>query len=488
MSHQRPRSRPSAASRLMEKEVGKSTGFRHTTATLFGVLVLAMTFFGACNQEGSEDPTPESAPTNTAVPLPATATSTTLPPVPTNTATAIATETASPTATPAVEATAAVTTTAPLTDTVTNATAVAPPASNAVVTVQGDMNVRNGPGTDQERIGGATEGQEFAITGRNQDGDWWQIDFDGQTGWIYAPFVTASNEENVPIVDDSSAQLPAPAADTPSPEEPAVIVLGEMNIRSGAGTEYDIIGSATAGQEFGITGKNQEEDWWQIDLDGQTGWIYAPFVVASNAESVPVVAAALTPPADNLPPPATDEQEDAAPLATVNGLTNVRSGPGTNHPILGEASTGQQFAILGKSPDEEWWQIDFEGQTGWIYAPNVTATNAENVQVAAVIPAPPPVENTSPPAAPADSEIEGPSLRVNGLINVRSGPGTDYEVIGRATPGIFFAVSGKNSDGEWWQIDYNGEAGWVYWQFVTATDADNVPVVTDIPPPSTTEG
>jgi uncharacterized protein YraI len=49
-------------------------------------------------------------------------------------------------------------------------------------------------------------------------------------------------------------------------------------------------------------------------------------------------------------------------------------------------------------------------------------------------------------------------------------------------------VSGKNSDGEWWQIDYNGETGWVYWQFVTATDADNVPVVTDIPPPSATEG
>ena len=488
MSHLRLRSLHIAASRLTNKEVDRGAGFPYLTPAILGVLLLTTVFLGACNREGGEEPPSESVPTNTAVPPPATATNPPLPPTATITATAAASETASPTATPAVEATAAVTTTAPLTDTVPNATAVAPPASNAVVTVHGDMNVRNGPGTDQERIGGATEGQEFAITGRNQDGDWWQIDFDGQSGWIYAPFVTASNEENVPIVDDSSAQLPALAADSPSPEEPAVIVLGEMNIRSGAGTEYDIIGSATAGQEFGITGKNQEEDWWQIDLDGQTGWIYAPFVVASNAESVPVVAAALTPPADNSPPPATDEQEDAAPLATVNGLTNVRSGPGTNHPILGEASTGQQFAILGKSPDEEWWQIDFEGQTGWIYAPNVTATNAENVQVAAVIPAPPPVENTSPPAAPADSEIEGPSLRVNGLINVRSGPGTDYEVIGRATPGIYFAVSGRNSDGEWWQVDYNGEAGWVYWQFVTATDADNVPVVTDIPPPSATEG
>ena len=477
MSHQRPRSRPSAAFRLMKIGVTKLTGFRRATAATFGVLLVATTFLGACNREGSQDPTPDSMPTNTAVPLPATATSTTLPPVPTNTATVIATETTLPTSMPAVEATAT------LTATVATATPEAPSASNAVVTVHGDMNVRSGPGTEQDRIGGATEGQQFTITGKNQEGDWWQIDFDGQSGWIYAPFVTAADEENVPIVSSSLAQNPAPQAETPTLEEATLILLGEMNIRSGAGTEFDLVGTAIAGQEFGITGKNQEEDWWQIDFDGQTGWIYAPFVVASNTESVPLVAADPAQPEDTTPPAETTEPEPAAPLATANGLLNVRAGPGTIYSAFGEASTGQQFAILGKSQDEEWWQIDYEGVTGWIYAPNVTATNADNVQVAAVIPAPP--EEASPPSDQPESEIEGPSLRVNGLINVRSGPGTDYEIIGGATPGLFFAVSGKNADEEWWQIDFNGENGWVFWQFVTASDAENVPVVTDIPPPPT---
>ncbi len=477
MRHQRLRSRPSTAFRLMKKGVTKLTGFRRTTASILGVVVVAMTFLGACNREGSQDPTPDSMPTNTAVPLPATATSTTLPPVPTNTATVRATETALPTSTPAVEATAT------LTATVATATPEAPSASNAIVTIHGDMNVRSGPGTEQERIGGATEGQQFTITGKNQEGDWWQIDFDGESGWIYAPFVTAADEENVPIVSSALAQDPAPPADTPTLEEATVILLGEMNIRSGAGTEFDLVGTAIAGQEFGITGKNQEEDWWQIDFDGQTGWIYAPFVVASNTDNVPVVATDPTPPEDTTPPAETTEPEPAAPLATANGLINVRTGPGTNYPTLGEASTGQQFAILGKTQDDEWWQIDYEGETGWIFAPNVTATDAENVQVAAVIPAPP--EEASPPSDQPESVIEGPSLRVNGLINVRSGPGTDYEIIGGATPGLFFAVSGKNSDEEWWQIDFNGENGWVFWQFVTASEAENVPVINDIPPPPT---
>ena len=481
MSHQRPRSRPSAASRLTNREVGRGTGFPHATAAILGFLLLATVFLGACNQEGREEPTPEPVPTNTAAPLPATAAPTALPPAATFTATAAATETASPQSAPTAEATAT------LTATVTAATAVAPSASLAVVTVLGDMNVRRGPGTDQERIGGATAGQEFAITGKNQEGDWWQIDFDGQTGWIYAPYVTAANEENVPLVGSSLTQTPAPAADTPTPEEPAVIVIGEMNIRNGAGTEYDIIGSATAGREFAITGKNQEGDWWQIDFEGKTGWIYAPFVVASGTENVPVVAAAPTPTADSIPPTATTEPEAAAPLATANGLINVRSGPGTVYLVLGEALTGQQFAILGKSQDEEWWQIDFEGQTGWIYAPIVTVTNAENVQVATVIPAPPPAENTSPPITPAEPGTAGPELRVIGLINVRSGPGTNYAVIGRATPGEYFAVSGINLEEDWWQIDYDGQTGWVFAQFVTATDGENVPVVTDIPTPPPAE-
>ena len=75
-----------------------------------------------------------------------------------------------------------------------------------LVTVHGDMNVRGGPGTEYPIVGGATLGQEFAVTGKNAAGDWWQIDLEGQPGWIFAPFVTAVDTEDVPVVaaDDTA--------------------------------------------------------------------------------------------------------------------------------------------------------------------------------------------------------------------------------------------------------------------------------------------
>ena len=61
---------------------------------------------------------------------------------------------------------------------------------------------------------------------------------------------------------------------------------------------------------------------------------------------------------------------------------NVRAGPGTNYAVIGTAAPGEQFAITDKSPGAgDWWQINYDGRTGWVYRPLVTATNAQDVQV-----------------------------------------------------------------------------------------------------------
>ena len=305
----------------------------------------------------------------------ATPAPTAIPPTATATATARATETAIIPATIAPTATATV------------AATPEPEAETAVVTVQGAMNVRGGPDTSFAVIGAATVGQEFPITGKNEEGDWLQIDFDGETGWLYAPFVTATHAENVPVVASEPMK------------SPSVTVNGEMNVRDGPGTNYTIIGTATIGEEFPITGQNEEGDWWQIDYSGQTGWIYAPFVTAINAESVPVVSSAMTPATSAAP-------ALAEPVVAVNGDMNVRAGPGTDYPVVGGATVGDEFPITGKNEEGDWWQIDYSGQTGWIYAPFVTATNAENVPVAAVIPAPPPT-HTPTPEQPGNSNFRG---------------------------------------------------------------------------------
>ena len=76
-----------------------------------------------------------------------------------------------------------------------------------IVTVNSGVpkNVRSGPGTDFAILGTASAGQQFSVTGRNLAGDWWQIDFEGQNGWIFAPLVTASNAEDVTVVSTSGS-------------------------------------------------------------------------------------------------------------------------------------------------------------------------------------------------------------------------------------------------------------------------------------------
>ena len=72
-----------------------------------------------------------------------------------------------------------------------------------------------------------------------------------------------------------------------------------------------------------------------------------------------------------------------------------------------------------------------------------------------------------------------PWVTINTRINVREGPGTNYAVLGTAPPGERFAITGKSPGaGDWWQIDIGARTGWVYGPLVTATNAQNVQVVT----------
>jgi hypothetical protein len=102
-------------------------------------------------------------------------------------------------------------------------------------------------------------------------------------------------------------------------------------------------------------------------------------------------------------------------------------------------------------------------------------------------------------AAPTDTPLPEPTATpqaaevvVNSAINIRQGPGTTYNLLGSAQPGERFPVTGKNQSGDWWQISYNGQSGWVFGQLVTAQNteavqvAQNIPAAPPPPPPTNT--
>ena len=103
-----------------------------------------------------------------------------------------------------------------------------PPAATGVVTptVTTDANLRSGPGTNFDAIGGTVIGQEVNIVGRNADGTWFRLD---NGGWVFGTLVANPPAlDSIPVVDNDGAPLePAatPAAGLggllPTPTPPA---------------------------------------------------------------------------------------------------------------------------------------------------------------------------------------------------------------------------------------------------------------------------
>lgn len=95
-----------------------------------------------------------------------------------------------------------------------------------------------------------------------------------------------------------------------------------------------------------------------------------------------------------------------------------------------------------------------------------------------------PVEPTTPSLRILYTFTPEPYVMVDITMIVRSGPGTEFEVIGQIAPQKKYTVIGKHVD--WWLVDLgNNESGWVYAPINETRFVGNVEAVADVVSPST---
>jgi N-acetylmuramoyl-L-alanine amidase len=175
---------------------------------------------------------------------------------------------------------------------------------------------------------------------------------------------------------------------------------------------------------------------------------------------------------------------------------NVRSGPGTFYDQLGRLDPGGTAVVTGRY--DKWLRIDFNGADGWVANWIVTVSDIDSVPQ---VEPPSETEGEEEPTAEAPTEeatqeptaeptAAAPGTAVTATLtagvdgaNVRTGPGTEYERIGRLEPGDTAVITGKYE--RWFQIDYNGTPAWVANWVVEATGAENVP---EVEPPAPESG
>lgn len=116
---------------------------------------------------------------------------------------------------------------------------------------------------------------------------------------------TATPEPPTPTPEPPTATpeppTPTPTA-TPEPKPEVVVSNPRVNVRSGPGASFAVLGQVLQGQRLEIVGRDQENQWWQICcFEGQTGWVASEVVRAEG----PLETVALSPDLPTATPAAT---------------------------------------------------------------------------------------------------------------------------------------------------------------------------------------
>ena len=123
---------------------------------------------------------------------------------------------------------------------------------------------------------------------------------------------TATPEPPTPTPEPPTA-TPEPPTPTPEPKPEVVISNPRVNVRSGPGADFDVLGQVLQGQRLAIVGRDPDGQWWQICcFEDQTGWLAAEVVAAEGPLETVALAADLPTPTPEAT--ATAEVAAVAPL------------------------------------------------------------------------------------------------------------------------------------------------------------------------------
>ncbi len=140
-----------------------------------------------------------------------------------------------------------------------------------------------------------------------------------------------------------------------------------VNVRSGPGTLYTVIGQLAAGSSADITGRDSaENDWLRIDFGGQEGWVAFSVVdVTGDPNTAEIVG-----PGETAAFIETAAQQNAQARLNVVYRTrmnvNLRATPNLNAQVLTVIPANTDVQPNARTVQSNWLRVTYNGQTGWI--------------------------------------------------------------------------------------------------------------------------
>lgn len=135
------------------------------------------------------------------------------------------------------------------------------------------------------------------------------------------------------LVKGSGSSTPPPSRTTSVTAKKCT--ASSLNVRTGPGTSYAIIGGISSGQIY-VTNQTSN-GWYKIWYDGKTGWCHGSYLTTVSSPGIKVNTDVL----------------------------NVRTGPSTGYSKVGIVTLAQHYARITSS--NGWHKIYWGGGAYWVY-------------------------------------------------------------------------------------------------------------------------
>ncbi|MDL1901196.1 hypothetical protein FBR02_10545 [Anaerolineae bacterium CFX9] len=155
-----------------------------------------------------------------------------------------------------------------------------------------------------------------------------------------------------------------------------------VNVRLFPAIGAEVIGNVPAGFVFeNISARSADSQWVRVDYFGEQGWVGFPVISVLGGADISVlpVADPRTIPYGGFEQPRAGETSATSPYTgrlALSGL-RLRAGPSRAYPVLANPPRYTVFPLLGRTANNRWLQVNFEGTLGWVTAEFVELSSAE---------------------------------------------------------------------------------------------------------------
>lgn len=198
-----------------------------------------------------------------------------------------------------------------------------------------DVNLREGPSTDEDVITVIPPNRRLSIAGASQNG-FYLVDVDGQRGWVFGDYLR-------PDGGNAGSDVG--------------FVTDEVNFRAGPSTADEIYQEVPEGSIVVITGR-ERNDFLPVVYNGQEGWISQAYLDLGNT----------TP---------DDGSSGGEETAVTTDSVNFRTGPSLSASIISVVSAGKTVTLMG-SEENGFHNVTYGGTEGWISGDYLMAVDGED--------------------------------------------------------------------------------------------------------------